>query len=358
MTIRDLTVRAVDVPLRRQLGTSGGAILSAPLLLLDMRTTDGVVGRAYVFCFDALGGRLLRETLLAAAELVADQPLDAAAIEARLDRRFRLVGARGLIGMALAGVDIAVWDALAQAAGQPLARYLGAEPVAVPAYNSNGLGIMGDRAVALDAEELVAEGFHAIKLRLGYESIERDLNALRWVRTAVGGDVEVLVDYNQLLAPGEARDRCAALDAHGVGWIEEPIAHDDFAACAQLAAATATPIQIGENFMGPHVVRQALDAEASDLVMFDLQRIGGVSGWLRAARITAAAGIPTSSHLFPEVSVHLLAATPTRDRLEFVDWANPILAEPLVVRDGLAVPREVPGTGVVWDETAVARYLT
>jgi len=357
MTIRELVVRAVDVPLRRQLSTSGGAIMSVPLLLLDLHTTEGVTGHAYLFCFDALGQRLLRDVLVEAGSLLNDVALDAAAVEAQLDRRFRLVGARGLIGMALAGVDVAVWDALSQAAGLSLARYLGVEPVAVPAYNSNGLGLQGNRGVALEAEELVAEGFTTIKLRLGYADVDRDLEAVEWVRKAVGPEVEILVDYNQLLTPMEARFRCSALDRLGLGWIEEPIVHDDLASCAQITATTNTPIQIGENFMGPHAVRQALDAHASDLVMFDLQRIGGVSGWLAAARLTANAGMPTSSHLFPEVSVHLLCATPTRDRLEFVDWASPILAEPLAVRDGFVAPRDVPGTGVSWDEAAVTRYL-
>jgi len=240
---------------------------------------------------------------------------------------------------------------------EPLVRLLGAEPVPVRAYNSNGLGLMGDRGVALEAEELVAEGFSTIKLRLGYDRVERDIVAVRAVRAAVGSDVEILVDYNQLLRPDEAHRRCAALDGLGLGWIEEPIVHDDFASYAALAAATMTPIQLGENFMGPFVVRDAIAAQACDLVMFDLQRIGGVSGWVDAARTTAAAGVPTSSHLFPEVSVHLLAATPTRDRLEFVDWASPILVAPLRVHEGVAVPPDVPGTGVSWDEAAVRRFL-
>jgi mandelate racemase len=356
-TIRDLTVRAVDVPMKRPLSTSARVIDRAPLLLLDVRTEDGVVGRAYLFCFDVFSQGLLRETLAEIAPLLAGVELDAAAIEAQLDRRFRLVGARGLTGMALSGVDTAVWDALGQLAGKPLVRLLGGAPRAIPAYNSNGLGIMGPRGVALEAEELVAEGFSSIKLRLGYDSVERDLEAVHWARAGAGADVEILTDYNQLLTPDEARIRLAALDDRGLGWVEEPIAHDDIAACAELTRTTKTPIQIGENFMGPHAARQALDLHASDLVMFDLQRIGGVSGWLAAAKHAERAQIPASSHLFPEVSVHLMCVTPTADRLEFVDWAAPILAEPLVVSNGFATPSEVPGTGVRWNEAAVKQYL-
>jgi mandelate racemase len=268
-----------------------------------------------------------------------------------------LLGARGALGMALAGVDVAVWDALAQAAGVALSRYLGAEPVPVPAYNSNGLGLIGAGAAAAEAVELVDEGYRAIKLRLGYPTLEEDVSTVRAVRDAVGRKIEILVDYNQLLTADEATRRCLALDAHGLGWIEEPVVHDDFVSSAALAKALSTPIQLGENLLGPHALRQALDARACDLVMFDLQRIGGVSGWCTAARIAADAQMPVSNHLFPEVSVHLLAATPTRDRLEMVDWAAPILEAPLIVRDGMVIPSDAPGTGVTWNERAVKKYL-
>jgi mandelate racemase len=95
---------------------------------------------------------------------------------------------------------------------------------------------------------------------------------------------------------------------------------------------------------------------ACDYVMPDLERIGGVTGWQRAAAIASAVGIEMSSHIFPEVSAHLLAATPTCHWLEYVDWAAPILAEPLQIVDGMAQVPERPGTGVSWDEDAIKRH--
>ena len=142
----------------------------------------------------------------------------------------------------------------------------------------------------------------------------------------------------------------------GVLWIEEPIRADDFAGCAKVAREVATPIQIGENFMGPEQMAQALAAGASDYVMPDLERIGGVTGWMRAAALAQGAGMEMSSHLFPEASAHLLAVTPTCHWLEYVDWADAILKDPLVVKDGFAEIPDVPGTGVAWDEKAVKKY--
>jgi mandelate racemase len=141
-----------------------------------------------------------------------------------------------------------------------------------------------------------------------------------------------------------------------VTWLEEPIRHDDYAGNAIIARDLDLPLQIGENFDGPEAMAAALAAGACDYVMPDLARIGGVTGWIQAAGLAAARGIEMSSHLFPEVSAHLLAATPTCHFLEYVDWANAILQEPLAIEDGFGVVADRPGSGLAWDEAAVARY--
>jgi mandelate racemase len=259
--------------------------------------------------------------------------------------------------MAVAGFDVAAWDALGVAAGQPLCRLLGAEPRPVPAYNSCGLGLMDDLgALAAEAETLLAVGnFRAIKLRLGYPTLARDIEAVHAVRKRVGDGVSVMVDYNQALSVDEAMARGRALDAEDVAWLEEPIRHDDYAGCAQLARALKTPLQIGENFSLPAGMAAALAHGEPDCVMPDLERIGGVTGWREAAELAAVNRVPMSSHLFPEVSAHLLAATPTCQFLEYVDWADAFLEEPLVVADGHAVVPERPGSGMRWNAAAVAR---
>ena len=270
---------------------------------------------------------------------------------------FGLAGYQGLALAAVAGLDIALWDALAQAAGLPLAVLLGGTLAPVPAYNSNGLGLIPPERVADEALELLAEGgFTALKVRVGRDRTADDLAAVRRVRTAVGDDVTLVADYNQGLSLGQALDRCRALDAEGLSWIEEPLRYDDLDGHARLAADLATPVMLGENFYGPLAMYEAIRARACDLVMPDLMRIGGVTGWLRAAAIAEVTGLPMSSHLYPEVSGHLLRVTPTWQWLEWQDWAHPVLARPFEVRDGHLHLPDVPGNGLEWDEDAVAHY--
>jgi mandelate racemase len=193
----------------------------------------------------------------------------------------------------------------------------------------NALGLMAPEAAADEAEKLLENGFRALKQRLGHATLAADLAALRAVRKRLPDDVKLMVDFNQALSVEEALERGRAIDGEGVFWIEEPIRHDDYRGCAELARELATPVQIGENFSLPEQMAEAIAAERA---------------------------VPMSSHLFPEASAHLLAVTPTCHFLEYVDWADAILAEPLAIVEGAAVIPERPGTGVVWDEKAVERY--
>jgi mandelate racemase len=355
LTVRALRAVGVEVPMTYALGTSRATITRAPLLLVDLETEEGITGRAYLFCYLPAAAPAIAKMLEEVLAVTRGDPVAPVDLWGKLARRFALIGVQGIVRMALAGFDVACWDALAQAAGLPLARLLGAQATRVPAYNSCGLGLMPADKLAAEAEKLAA-GFKAVKLRLGYASLREDLAALAAVRERVPAGTAIMVDYNQALTVAEALARGRALDREGVYWLEEPIRHDDYAGAARLARELSTPIQIGENFSEPHAMAAAIAAGACDYVMPDLERIGGVTGWQRAAALAAAHRIEMSSHLFPEVSAHLLAATPTRHWLEWVDWAEAIVEEPLRIVDGFAQVPERPGNGLSWNAKAVERY--
>ena len=338
------------------LGTSAQAVREAPLLLVDVETEEGVTGRTYQFCYLPAAAPAIVTMLEEVLRTVKGDAVAPAELWAKLARRFILIGVQGIVRMALASFDVACWDALARAAGRPLVSMLGGAPGPIPAYNSCGLGLMAPPAVADEAEKLLAGGFKALKLRLGYPTLEGDLAAVRAVRARVPRDIHVMVDYNQALTVDEAIRRGHALDGEGVYWIEEPIRHDDHAGCATVARALSTPVQIGENFSLVHDMERALAARACGYVMPDLERIGGVTGWQRAAELAHARDISMSSHLYPEVSAHLLAATPTAHWLEYVDWADVLVTEPLRIADGKAIIPDRPGNGLEWDPDAVRRF--
>lgn len=355
LTLRDLRARAVNVPMRLPLATSGGTITVAPLALIDLETEEGVTGTTYLFCYTPLA---LKPVVQMIGNLAAGLKGDAVApleLDQKLQRQFRLLGAKGVAGMALAGIDMAAWDALAKAAGLPLVKLLGGGARKVPAYNSCGLGIIGAQRAGPEAEQL-ARGFSAIKVRLGYADAKADVEVVRAVRRAIGDEIHLMSDYNQSLTVPEAVTRVQALADEGLYWVEEPTLQDDYEGHARIRAKASVPIQMGENWWGPREMAKCLAAGGSDLCMPDAMKIGGVTGWLRAAALAEAAAIPASSHLFPEVSAHLLAASPTGHWLEYVDWAEPILQEPLRIEEGHARIADAPGTGIAWNEENVERF--
>jgi len=358
LKIRRVIARPVVVPMKLPLQTSTGAVDRAPLVLIDLETEAGVTGRAYLFAIGRHNLPPIVELVRAMGEMLVGDVVVPFEIEKKLRAKYSLLGVHNIVLFAMAGIDMAAWDALGQAVGQPVTRLLGGVPRPVRAYNSKGLGIMAVPKLVNEARHLVDEGFDAVKLRLGRPDAKDDLAAVRAVKKAIGPKVTLMCDFNQALTVAEAIRRGRMIDNEGgIYWIEEPIRADDFAGCARVANEVATPIQIGENFMGPEHMAHALAAHCCDFVMPDLQRIGGVTGWMRAAALAHGAGIEMSSHLFPEVSAQLLTVTPTCHWLEYVDWADPVLEEPIVVKDGFVVPSAKPGLGLRWNEKAVKTYL-
>jgi mandelate racemase len=357
LKIRNIRARPVLAPFKRPPMSASGGIPSAALVLIDLETEGGVTGRAYVFGFAPWTLKPIVGCVEGLADMIKGDPLAPLEIEAKLRRRLTLLDAPGLAGLALAGIDMAAWDALAIANGVPLVKLLGGAVRPVRAYNSCGLWIQPVEKVADEAEQLVAEGnFSAVKLRIGRDDPAQDLAAARAVKKRVGDRISVMSDFNQRLSVNDAILRGRMLDDEGLYWIEEPTRHDDYAGYARICAELQTPIQTGENLVDTFEMVNAIALESLDYVMPDLQRIGGVTGWLRAAALAHAHGIEMSSHLFPEFSCHLLAVTPTCHWLEYVDWAAPILQEPAQVKDGHVIIPDRPGAGLVWNEEAVKRY--
>jgi mandelate racemase len=349
-----LAVRAVRVPMAEPHQTASGAVAESPLVLTDAVFDDGTVGHGLVFTYAPAALKPVADLIRNLEPLVEGEPLAPADVEQKLARRFRLLGTQGLVGIALAAIDMAFWDALARSRGISLVQLQGGAAKPVPAYGA--VGYDGARKSASVAEAWVKRGITGVKAKIGYPTVQEDVAVIRAIRAAVGDGVAIMVDYNQCLSPADAAQRMRVLDGEGLTWVEEPTLAHDYAGHALVARAAATPIQCGENWWGTLDMQHAIDAHASDFVMPDVMKIGGVTGWMRAVALAHAKGIRMSNHLWPEISAQLLCVTPTAHWLEYADWWNPIIAEPLRIERGMADVAGVVGTGVAWNEAAVERF--
>lgn len=355
MKITALSIRCVQVPMAEPHRTASGVIERSPLVLLSLATDQGVQGHSITFTYSPAALKPTADLMRNLEPLLVGQALAPGALWEQLHGRFRLLGTQGLVGMALAGIDMALWDAMARAQGLPLHALLGGAPKPVRCYG--GIGFDGERDCARAAERWARQGLPGIKAKIGYPTLEEDLAVVRAMRSAVGPQVAIMADYNQSLSPTEAQRRLQALDGEGLAWIEEPVLAHDYAALVRLAQQTRTPLQAGENWWGPLDFRHAFNAGVRDNVMPDVMKGGGVSGWLRISAMAEVYGTPASSHLWPEISAQLLAVTPTAAWLEYADWWNPVLKSPLVVKDGCSSIEGVIGSGVEFDDNAVDRML-
>ena len=352
-TITGVKARAVIAPISRPVRNAFGVIEAAPLVLIDVATNQGIAGRSYIFAYTKL-------TLAPLVHLIeqigrdltgkAIAPFDLMAV---MDAKFRLLGWQGLVGMAVSGLDMAFWDALGQAAGKPLAELLGGSPRPIRAYDS--YGAVDPIADEKDLRRSLDQGFRGIKIKGGHGDLANDERMVKGVRELIGPDIALMLDFNQSLDPIEASRRIARLAPYDLHWIEEPVAAEDLQGHAQVRQTSPISIQSGENWWFPRGFAEAITAGASDFIMPDLMKVGGVTGWLRVAGQAEAASIPMSSHLFAEASAHMLAVTPTAHWLEVLDLACAILAEPIEIVDG-AITARGHGLGLSWNEAAVAKY--
>jgi mandelate racemase len=334
--------------------TASGTISESPLVLTDVITEDGTVGHSVVFTYTATALGPTADLIKNLEPTLKGEFLAPTEIADKFAKRFRLLGLQGLVSMALSAIDMALWDALTRCHGSSLVQLLGGSARPLPAYGAIGYdGVVGSPRVA---ESWAKLGFKGVKAKIGYPTVQQDLEVVRAVRSAVGREMAIMVDYNQSLKPAEAVQRLRVLDEEGLTWVEEPVLAHDYQGLALVARETKTPIQCGENWWGPHEMRQAIEARASDYMMLDVMKVGGVTGWLRAAALGEAHDIPLSNHLWPEISAQLLCVTPTAHFLEYANWWNPVLSEPLRIEGGMAIVDGAVGTGVAWNERLVEQF--
>jgi L-talarate/galactarate dehydratase len=362
MEITHIESRLVRLPLEEPL--AGGPAqpgATQNFVTLRMGTDEGVEGIGITF----FGGSALSGTLKQAVDALAtlargEDPLRIEALVEKLRGAAAGAGPGGIFTLALAAIDIALWDIRGKVFGQPVAKLLGGHRERVPTYASGAL-MRGFPLAHVEkaAARLVEKGFRQMKTQMalpGNTNPEREVERIRVVRNAVGPDIDVMCDINQRWDVRQAISIGKRVEEYHLFWLEDVVAHDDYPGLASVAAALATPIAAGEYVYGLVPFRHMLEARSVDIVMVDVLRAGGITQWMKIAGMAEAFNLPIVNHLAPEISVHLVAAVPHGLTVEYMPWSSRLFREvPQPVKGELAVP-DKPGLGLEFDAAALERY--
>jgi len=359
MNITRVTVEVLETPVDLQYVAAGHSVSSNWHVLSRIYTDDGVEGIGFAV---ATRPGLVKPLAQTAAELgqglVGLNVLEIEAARSKLERAGNWVGPGGMISMAIATLDIALWDAKGKILGQPLYRLLGGYSDRIRAYASDAMWYsLPDDVLRKSAQYHVAQGYDKLKLRLGQaEQPEGEVSRVQAVREAVGPDVQIMVDATESWNAAQAMASGRALQEAGIVWLEDPVSHQNLAGLAQLAQTLDVPIAAGEHLYGLDPFQKTFDARAVDIAIIDLARVGGITPWMKVAAAAEAIGIPICGHVIPEVHVHLLSAIPNGHLIEYMPRSEPIFKTRLSLEDGHLVAPQSPGLGVELDEAACERY--
>ncbi|MBI4203974.1 MAG: mandelate racemase/muconate lactonizing enzyme family protein [Betaproteobacteria bacterium] len=361
MKISHIQSQVVRLPVDEPL--AGGPTVpgaSRDFVALRVGTDDGVEGLGVTFFGGALTGSLKAAVDGLGALTIGEDPLRVEAITEKLRAAAGSSGPGGIFTLALAAIDIALWDIKGKAFNLPVAKLAGGFRDRVPTYASGALM----RTFPLDhvaraAPVLVEKGFRQMKTQLalpGDTTPEREVERIRVIREAVGPEIDLMCDINQRWDVRQAISIGSRIEPYHMFWLEDVVAHDDYPGLAAVAAALATPIAAGEYVYGKVPFRHMLEARSVDIVMVDVLRAGGITQWLKIAGMAEAFNLPVVNHLYPEVSVHLVAAIPNGLTVEYMPWSSRLFEEvPVPVKGALAVP-DRPGLGLKFDRDALSRY--
>jgi L-alanine-DL-glutamate epimerase-like enolase superfamily enzyme len=356
MKVTSVEIKHVVVPLAKPVGFALGQIKSFGCLLVTIQSSEGVTGESLVFTINDVRARVLAEMVESLKPLViGSDPAFTTAFWTNAWKSINFIGHKGVSIMGISAIDIALWDLSAKSAGLPLHRMLGGAKERIPAYHSGGLWLSQSTAELVDeAGALVAEGFKAIKMRLGAPTAKEDWARAKEIRSAIGPTIKLMADANQSLDENEAIKRGRLLEEFDLSWYEEPIPAWDLEGLARVKAAIAVPVASGETEYARYGFRQMLQLRCADIMMPDLQRVGGVTEFMRVGKMCEAFDVAVSSHLFSEMSIQLLGALSNVAFLEYMPWFKDLYQEAIAFENGEALVPSRPGLGFTFNQDYIA----
>lgn len=367
MKITSVEPFILHVPLNRSsISDSSHTITHWGVVGVKLTGDDGTQG----FGFTGTHAHLASDRLITAcirdcyAELlVGEDALDTTRLWLKLARypALQWVGRAGITQLALAAVDIALWDLRAKKADVPLWKLLGgATSERLEAYNTDigWLSIPVDQLVDGSLRAVEVDGYRRLKLKVGSDDIMTDLERIATVREAVGPAVTIAVDGNGKWDLPTCQRFCARAADLDLFWFEEPLWYDDIAGHAALARSTPIPIALGEQLYSADAFNAFLDAGAVHYVQPDVTRLGGISEYITVAEAAHARRLPVVPHVgdMGQVHVHLAVWHPATTMLEYIPWIMDCFVEPIAVEAGAYLRPQMPGAGATLTEDAIARF--
>jgi L-alanine-DL-glutamate epimerase-like enolase superfamily enzyme len=359
MKITRLTLKVVSIPLPTPIPSARIVIKSADCILAMLHTDEGAAGEGMVFTLNGHRLSVLHETIRSLEPLLVGlDPGMSGAFWSRAWADIAFLGHRGATVVGLSALDMALWDLRGKQAGLNVSRLIGACRDTVPIYRSGSLRLSSSiDQLQKEAAGFVKDGYRAMKMSLGKPSAREDVARVRAVREALGPDVRLMADCNQQFTADRAIRLGRQLEEFDLAWIEEPVPYHDHMAEAAVAAALDTPIASGESEYARFGMLDMLRNRSADILMPDLQRMGGPTEFLKVAHLAEAHNTPISPHLFTEMSLSLAAALPNAIYAEHMPWFAPLYGAPIELDgDGNAVVPTAPGWGYAFDPEAVARF--
>lgn len=352
MRIKKVWAELCRIPVHREMKDAIRHFSKMDLVFAYVETDDGVVGCGFTYSIIPFGAHEIRSVISSGiAELIRGMdPRDHEEIWNRMWRRLDWVGRGGVAVLAVAAVDIAIWDLKAKLAKMPLHRLLGGARNKVPVYNTDG-GWLNHSVNQLveETREIAAAGFRGTKIKVGKEDAAEDAERIAAVREAIGPHRTLMVDANERFTSAEAIRRAQMWEPFNLFWFEEPLPAEDLLGHAGLKAHTNIPIALGESLFTRFQFRDYIATGGVSIVQPDACRCGGITEWLKIAHLADCHNMQVSPHFVMELHLPLVAAIPNSLFVEYIPSLNPVLTEPLQLVDGCFVPSEEPGLGIPFD---------
>jgi L-alanine-DL-glutamate epimerase-like enolase superfamily enzyme len=364
MKIESITSSVHRLPPASPWEDATNKVQALEFVVVEVTTDTGITGTGFSYSVD-IGGTAIRTLIddYLANLTVGMDPLAYEQLWSRLSNQSRRLGL-GVNSMAIAAIDVAVWDIIGKHRGEPLHRLLGGARDSIPAYiseiNLSATDTVEDlQARARDYRE---RGYRAVKIKIGRPELEEDLERLTKIREVLPSDVRLMVDLNQKWSAAQAIQAAGRLEGFNLGWIEEPLLYHDVQGHADLKRSTKTPIALGESLYSKYQFLNYLRAGAVDIVQADVAFVGGITEWLKVAHMAGSFGKPIAPHYMMELSLPLLCAVPNGFMLEDVVGGSltelGLLEHPIATREGVGTPLDVPGHGIVFNKTALEASRT